>query len=91
CDVVLIDSPPVLAVSDAIVLGARVDACLLTAVPGASVAKEVVRAMALLERADVRILGFVLSGVTNKNGAQYQGSSYTEKSKRSRRRTAALR
>lgn len=91
CDVVLIDSPPVLAVSDAILLGAQVDACLLTAVPGATVAKEVVRAMALLQRADVRILGIVLSGVTNKNGTQYQGSSYAENPKKSRRRATAMR
>ena len=47
-DIVLVDSPPMLPVTDALVLSRRVDAVLLVSVAGATTRKEVVRATELL-------------------------------------------
>jgi len=80
-DIVLVDSPPVLPVTDAALLGAHVDACLLTAVPGSSTAKELVRSLAILERVDVRILGFVLNGVRLDDSSVYARSTYAVSSR----------
>ncbi|HEX2042278.1 MAG TPA: polysaccharide biosynthesis tyrosine autokinase, partial [Acidimicrobiales bacterium] len=63
-DVVLIDSPPVLPVTDALVLSGRVDATLLVAVSGATTRKDAARAIELLSQVDAPLVGTVLNGVT---------------------------
>ena len=62
-DIVLMDSPPVLPVTDAIVLSGRVDATLLVAVAGATTRKETARAVELLHQVDAPVVGAVLNGV----------------------------
>lgn len=64
-DLVIIDSPPALAVTDSAVLGARVDATLLVSVPGATTHKELRRAVETFDRVDGRMLGLVLNGVSD--------------------------
>lgn len=63
-DVVLIDSPPVLPVTDAAVLSSRVDATLLVATAGATTQKELHRAYEILRQVDAPLVGTVLNGVS---------------------------
>ena len=64
CDVVLIDSPPVLPVTDAAVLSSRVDATVLVATVGQTTQKELHRAFELLKQVDAPLIGTVLNGVS---------------------------
>lgn len=60
-DVILFDVPPVVAVTDAAVLGTKVDGVLLVVAAGRTRRDHAERAKELLERVHVRILGAVLS------------------------------
>jgi capsular exopolysaccharide synthesis family protein len=64
-DVVLLDSPPVVAVTDAAVLSAKVDGVLL--VVGAGIVKRDVarKARSLLEAVHANVLGLVVNNVPN--------------------------
>ena len=61
-DVVLFDAPPVIAVTDAVVLGTKVDGVLLVVCAGRTRREHAQRARELLERVHVRIVGAVLNG-----------------------------
>jgi capsular exopolysaccharide synthesis family protein len=69
-DVVLIDSPPVLPVSDALVIGGLVDATLLVAYAGASSRRALHRAYELLRQVNAPVVGLVL------NNAESETSRY---------------
>lgn len=60
-DIILFDAPPVVAVTDAAVLGTKVDGVLLVVSAGRTRRDQAERAKELLERVHVRILGAVLS------------------------------
>ncbi len=60
-DVILFDAPPVIAVTDAAVLGTKVDGVLLVVCAGRTRREHAQRARELLERVHVRILGAVLN------------------------------
>jgi len=60
-DVVLFDAPPIVAVTDAAVLGTKVDGVLLVVCAGRTRREHAQRARELLERVHVRILGAVLN------------------------------
>ena len=60
-DFVLFDAPPVIVVTDAVVLGAKVDGVLLVLQAGKSRRDHAERAKALLEQARVRIVGATLT------------------------------
>jgi non-specific protein-tyrosine kinase len=62
-DVVLIDCPPVLPVTDATVLATRVDAILVVVTPGTTNRSALHRAGQLLRQVDAPIVGAVLNGV----------------------------
>lgn len=62
-DMVLVDAPPVVAVADAAVLSAKVDAVLLVVQAGRAKRDYVERAKALLEKANARIIGAALTNV----------------------------
>ena len=57
----LFDAPPVIAVTDAVVLGAKVDGVLLVLQAGKSRRDHAERAKQLLEQAKVRIVGATLT------------------------------
>ncbi len=59
-DVVLFDAPPVVAVTDAAVLGTKVDGVLLVVEAGRTRRDHAQRARELLERVHVRVVGAVL-------------------------------
>ena len=60
-DIVLIDAPPVIGVTDAVVLGAKVDGVLLVISAGETRRDHAERAKELLEKANVRIIGATLT------------------------------
>ncbi|HVM07313.1 MAG TPA: polysaccharide biosynthesis tyrosine autokinase [Acidimicrobiales bacterium] len=80
-DVVLLDSPPVLPVSDSLALSARVDATLVVVSARESRRKQLHRALELLEQVDAPIIGMVLNGVGRESrfGRAYgYGYGYTQ-------------
>lgn len=60
-DIVLFDAPPVIAVTDAVVLGTKVDGILLVVRAGHTRREHAQRAKELLEKVNVRVIGAALS------------------------------
>ena len=60
-DVILFDAPPLIAVTDAVVLGTKVDGVLLVVAAGRTRREHAERAKELLDRVNVRIIGAVLN------------------------------
>lgn len=75
-DLVLIDSPPVLPVTDAVVLSKDVDATLLIVAAYRTSSGDLARAREKLAQVDARLVGVVLNEAT-KLGAGYYGGSYS--------------
>lgn len=77
-DMVIFDTPPVVAVTDALLLGMRSDAMLLIARSDVSKIDGVLRAVDAVERSNVRLLGVVLNNfnVANAYGAYYRYYQY---------------
>jgi non-specific protein-tyrosine kinase len=74
-DLVLIDSPPVLPVTDAAILSQYADATLLLAAAGQTRRADLRRAAEKLDQVNAKILGIVLNKVTRQNG-RYYGYGY---------------
>ncbi|HSH62156.1 MAG TPA: polysaccharide biosynthesis tyrosine autokinase [Acidimicrobiales bacterium] len=72
-DVVLLDSPPILPVTDAAVLANRVDGTLLVASAGKTTRRELHRAQEVLRQVDALLIGTLLNGVS---GDAAYGYSY---------------
>jgi non-specific protein-tyrosine kinase len=68
---ILFDSPPVLAVTDAALLGSRLDGVLLVARAGHTRREHAARAKEALERVHVRIVGAVLSDAPRERTVGY--------------------
>ncbi len=62
-DYVLIDSPPLLPVADAVVLAQQVDATVLVATAGSTTKRGLRRALELLNQVDAPLVGIVLNGL----------------------------
>ena len=75
-DRILIDSPPVMAVTDALILAARCDATILILRAGASMRKISVQAREGLASVDARVLGAVVNDVSHKGGRYGYSSRY---------------
>lgn len=75
-DYVIIDTPPVLPVTDAAILAARVGGVLLVARHGIVKRPELTHALELLAAARARVVGIVLNGVPGTLGGTY-GRYYT--------------
>jgi non-specific protein-tyrosine kinase len=67
-DFLLFDAPPVLAVTDATILGAKVDGILLVVQAGKTRRDHSERAKELLEKAHVRIIGVTLTNAPQDSG-----------------------
>lgn len=61
-DFVIIDSPPIVPVTDAVVLSSRVDAVLLVIQAGKTRRRHLVKSADLLQQADAPMLGAVMNG-----------------------------
>lgn len=86
-DLVVCDSPPVVAVSDGLALAAQCDGVILTVRVGAVSHEVIRRAVAQLEAVKGRILGVVLNGVDLRRDGYYYGyyrysQSYTDEGRR---------
>ncbi|MCK4336606.1 MAG: polysaccharide biosynthesis tyrosine autokinase [Candidatus Aminicenantes bacterium] len=76
-DVVLIDSPPVLAVIDPIVLGSFSDSLILVVRSGKTTKKALAKAVEEVRKASTQIIGIIYNEVKAKsNGTQYYSPSY---------------
>lgn len=79
-EIVLLDCPPVLPVTDAAVLSAMVDASLLVATAGATSKRELARAVELLRQVDAPLVGVVLNGVGDEGSYGYGYGSRSTRS-----------
>jgi non-specific protein-tyrosine kinase len=70
-DVVLVDCPPVLPVTDAVVLSRRVDATLLVLSAGETTRNELVRTLEVLGQVDAPLVGMVLNGTSSEGSYGY--------------------
>ncbi|MBM3325231.1 MAG: CpsD/CapB family tyrosine-protein kinase, partial [Calditrichaeota bacterium] len=77
-DFVLMDSPPLMAVADGVVLASRVDGTLLVVASGFVSPREVNHAISLLRNVSVPFLGVVLNGLDIKKiyGSYYYHFHY---------------
>lgn len=66
CDLLLIDSPPVLPVTDALVISGLVDAVLFVANAGSSTKRGVKRSVELLHQVDAPLIGSIINGVSSR-------------------------
>jgi capsular exopolysaccharide synthesis family protein len=92
CDLLLIDSPPVLPVTDALVIAGLVDAVLLVGDSGSTTKRSLTRAVELLRQVDAPLAGSVLNGVGGRTEYGYEyGKEYfdTEPARKRSRATAA--
>ena len=84
CDVLIIDAPPVLAVSDAAIIGRQVGATLLVARAGRHPVRELEQAIKRFDQAGVEVKGFVFNGfdlTRQRHRFGYEGYHYQYKYK----------
>lgn len=79
--VILLDTPPILTVSDAAILGKDVDRTILVIRAGKNRHKEILRSKELLQRAKCNLIGTVLNDVNKKSHyySHYQYNKYYNK------------
>jgi polysaccharide biosynthesis transport protein len=75
-DIVIFDTPPCLPVTDAQVLGTKLDGMVLVAEIGEARKGEMRRARELLDHAHIRILGVVFNKLTGDNHSYYYRYGY---------------
>jgi Mrp family chromosome partitioning ATPase len=78
-DLVIIDSPPVLPVADASIIGSRCSGTVLVVDSGKTRTDIARRALATLERANVNVVGVVLNKMGAKQAAGYYYYYYGQK------------
>ncbi len=84
CDVLLVDAPPVLAVSDAAIIGRMVGATLLVARAGRHPVRELEQAVKRFEQGGAEVKGFVFNGFDTRRQRYrfgYEGYQYQYKYK----------
>lgn len=77
---VLIDSPPLLTVADARILGSKVDGSVLVVRAGKTPRKLVLRARASLQHAGANVIGMILNGANPKRDDSYYYRYYRDSS-----------
>lgn len=76
-DQIIIDSPPVLAVSDSVIIGRLVDGIVLTVRPEKNRRRLVIRAVESFPALGVNILGIVINNVDTQKNQGYYGYGYS--------------
>lgn len=82
---ILLDSPPLLPVTDAAILTARTDGALVVARAGRTTIDRLDQALVNLERVKGRALGVIIDGVSRRSDAARYSSKYKYESSSSRR------
>ena len=80
-DIVLIDSPPALLVTDAVAISAKTDAVIWVAQAGVVTRPQLARAAELIERNRMPVIGFVVNRMDSRSadyGYEYYGRYYGE-------------
>lgn len=75
-DMVLLDSPPLLAVTDALVLAKNVDGVVVVVDPKKTKRGAIRQALEQLQRIDARVLGVVLNNIKIKRSSYYYNRDY---------------
>jgi capsular exopolysaccharide synthesis family protein len=75
-DMVIIDSSPILTVSDSLILAAKTDGAILVFLANKTAKKAAFRANMLLKNAGVSVLGAVLNGMKITKGGYYYNYDY---------------
>jgi capsular exopolysaccharide synthesis family protein len=75
-DIVLIDSPPALLVTDAVSISAKADATIWVVRAGVAVRPQLIRAVHLIERNGMPVIGFVLNRISRATAGYGYGSGY---------------
>ena len=75
-DLVLIDSPPILPVTDAAVISGRVDGTLMVVTAGVTTKRSLTRALNSLRQVDAPIIGFALNRASSDGGYGYSYEYY---------------
>jgi Mrp family chromosome partitioning ATPase len=70
-DIIVLDSSPALAVTDPVVLSAKVDAVLVVARSGSTTQQSLMRTRDILLRANANIAGFVMNAI-NPHSLEYR-------------------
>ncbi|MDR3572595.1 MAG: CpsD/CapB family tyrosine-protein kinase [Anaerolineaceae bacterium] len=81
CDVILVDAPPIIAVTDASILAAKADGVILVVNSGTNRPEIIQKAKELLTKAHSHILGIVLNRVDIEDEAYYYYYYGTESKK----------
>lgn len=81
-DFVLVDTPPVLAVSDALVVGSRLDGALMVVRRGQTPREALRRAQEKLDAHRIKTLGAIINAVRMRELDEYHVSSYYGREKR---------
>jgi capsular exopolysaccharide synthesis family protein len=89
-EIIIFDSPPTLAVTDATVLGASSDAVILVVRAGETEEVAAQRALQQLRRVQARVAGTVLNGIRKDRDRYYNYYSYYRGDKTKDRIPAAL-
>jgi capsular exopolysaccharide synthesis family protein len=79
-DILIFDSPPVLAVTDAAVLSSRVDGVILVTQADRTRREAAKQAVMRLRQVGAHVLGATLNGVSGRNGSAYHYRYYTRSS-----------
>jgi non-specific protein-tyrosine kinase len=77
-DIVLLDVPPVLPVTDAAVLSSRADGVMLVATVGSTGTKHLTRSIELLRQVGAPLIGAILNGAEGNFGYAYEYYSREE-------------
>ena len=86
-DIVIFDSPPVLAVTDAVVLGRQVDGVLVVADAGNTREHALAQAAAELQKTGANVLGVALNRLDTRRGGYYYYYYYSDEQGGQRRRS----
>jgi Mrp family chromosome partitioning ATPase len=84
-DLVMIDAPPVLAVSDSLRLTSLVDAVILVVRAGVTQRRSLVRAKAQLDKVNAPVVGVVINDLSSRETRKYYGE-YSRYASRGMRR-----
>jgi len=82
-DLIIFDSPPIIPVTDAAVLGTKMDGIVMVVKAGETDRDALVRSRIILENVNANILGVLINGIKSDYmyGSYYYHYSYTEKGK----------